>query len=44
MEGLHNEVPKSHIYLLMGFVQAVELLQMRYSRNTKTKNLPDEIR
>jgi predicted tellurium resistance membrane protein TerC len=33
MEGLHKEVPKAYIYLPMGFALAVELLQMRYSRN-----------
>lgn len=38
MEGLHKEVPKAYIYLPMGFALAVELLQMRYSRNKKVKN------
>ncbi len=33
MEGMHKEVPKAYIYLPMGFALAVELLQMRYSRN-----------
>jgi len=43
MEGFHKEVPKAYIYLPMGFALAVELLQMRYSRNKKTKKLPNEI-
>ncbi len=38
MEGMHKEVPKAYIYLPMGFALAVELLQMRYSRN-KARNL-----
>lgn len=35
MEGFHKEVPKAYIYLPMGFALAVELLQMRYSKNRK---------
>jgi hypothetical protein len=35
MEGFHQHVPKAYIYLPMGFALAVELLQMRYSRNRK---------
>lgn len=35
MEGFHKEVPKAYIYLPMGFALAVELLQMRYSKNKK---------
>lgn len=37
MEGMHKEVPKAYIYLPMGFALAVELLQMRYSRNKAKK-------
>lgn len=33
MEGFHKEVPKAYIYLPMGFALAVELLQMRYTKN-----------
>ncbi len=38
MEGFHKEVPKAYIYLPMGFALAVEVLQMRYSKN-KIKRL-----
>ncbi len=38
MEGFHKEVPKAYIYLPMGFALAVELLQMRYSRNKAVKS------
>ncbi|MBO6792682.1 MAG: TerC family protein [Balneolaceae bacterium] len=38
MEGFHKEVPKAYIYLPMGFALAVELLQMRYSRNKAEKS------
>ncbi len=34
MEGLHQHVQKAYIYLPMGFALAVELLQMRYTRNS----------
>ncbi len=33
MEAFHKHVPKAYIYLPMGFALAVELLQMRYTRN-----------
>jgi predicted tellurium resistance membrane protein TerC len=33
MEGMHKHVEKAFIYLPMGFALAVELLQMRYSKN-----------
>lgn len=35
MEGLHKHVPKSYIYLPMGFALMVELLQMRYEHNRR---------
>ncbi len=41
MEGFHKEVPKAYIYLPMGFALAVELLQMRYSRNKKKLDSDD---
>ena len=35
MEGFHKEVPKAYIYLPMGFALLIELLQMRYARNSE---------
>jgi predicted tellurium resistance membrane protein TerC len=35
MEGLHKHVPKSYIYLPMGFALMVEMLQLRYEYNKK---------
>ncbi|WP_269523561.1 TerC family protein [Coraliomargarita parva] len=40
MEAFHKHVPKAYIYLPMGFALAVELLQMRYSRNKRLKAAP----
>lgn len=37
MEAFHTHVPKAYIYLPMGFALAVELLQMRYSRNRRKR-------
>lgn len=40
MEAFHQHLDKAYIYLPMGFALAVELLQMRYSKNkTKKKAL-----
>ena len=35
MEGLHKHVPKTYIYLPMGFALFVEILQMRYEHNRR---------
>ncbi len=35
IEGFQGHVPKGYIYLPMGFALAVELLQMRYTHNSK---------
>jgi predicted tellurium resistance membrane protein TerC len=35
MEGLHKHVPKTYIYLPMGFALMVEMLQMRYEHNRR---------
>ncbi len=40
MEGTHRHVEKAYIYLPMGFALAVELLQMRLSKNM-TRKTPD---
>lgn len=40
VEGMHGHVPKGYIYLPMGFALIVELLQMRYTFNTKKKVPP----
>ena len=37
LEGIHQHVPKSYIYLPMGFAIGVELLQMRFEHNRKKK-------
>ena len=37
MEGLHKHVPKAYIYLPMGFALMVEMLQMRYEHNRRTR-------
>lgn len=37
LEGLHQHVPRSMIYLPMGFAIAVELLQMRLELNKKNR-------
>jgi predicted tellurium resistance membrane protein TerC len=37
MEGLHKHVPKTYIYLPMGFALMVEMLQMRYERNLRRR-------
>jgi predicted tellurium resistance membrane protein TerC len=37
MAGMHKHVPKTCIYLPMGFALFVELLQMRFEYNRKTK-------
>ena len=39
MEGRHKHVPKAYIYLPMGFVLLVEMLQMRYDHNRRRKRL-----
>jgi len=39
IEGLHQHVPRSMIYLPMGFAIIVEMLQMRFEQNKKTKAL-----
>lgn len=38
MEGFGKHVEKAYIYLPMGFALAVELLQMRFSKNNARKN------
>jgi predicted tellurium resistance membrane protein TerC len=38
MEGLHKHVPKAYIYLPMGFALFVDLLQMRYEHNRRTRS------
>ena len=38
MEGLHKHVPKAYIYLPMGFALLVDLLQMRYEHNRRTRS------
>jgi predicted tellurium resistance membrane protein TerC len=38
MEGLHKHVPKAYIYLPMGFALLVDLLQMRYEQNRRTRS------
>ncbi len=40
MEGMHRHVEKAFIYLPMGFALAVELLQMRYAKNSKRHAKP----
>ena len=40
MEGTHRHVEKAYIYLPMGFALAVELLQMRLTKN-QSKRTPD---
>jgi predicted tellurium resistance membrane protein TerC len=43
MEGVHQHVEKAYIYLPMGFALAVELLQMRHSRNVqRLQGLPGD--
>ncbi len=37
MEGMHQHVPKAYIYLPMGFALMVEMLQMRYEHNRRSK-------
>ena len=37
IEGFGGHVPKAYIYLPMGFALAIELLQMRFSYNSKKK-------
>jgi predicted tellurium resistance membrane protein TerC len=41
LEGMHKHVDKAYIYLPMGFALLVELLQMRYVKNSKRSN-PEE--
>jgi len=40
VEGLGGHVPKSYIYLPMGFSLMVELLQMRFTANQKKTKVP----
>jgi len=37
MEGFHQEVPRAYLYLPMGFALVVELIQMRYEHNKKSR-------
>ncbi|NQT62420.1 MAG: TerC family protein [Candidatus Marinimicrobia bacterium] len=39
IEGLHQHVPRTLIYLPMGFAIVVEMLQMRFEQNRKNKVL-----
>jgi len=39
LEGLHQHIPKTYIYLPMGFGLLVELLQMLHSKNTSKPHL-----
>lgn len=39
MEGLHQHVPRTLIYLPMGFAIIVEMLQMRFEQNRKKRAL-----
>lgn len=39
LEGLHQHVPRTLIYLPMGFAIIVEMLQMRFEQNRKKKSL-----
>ncbi|MBT4129750.1 MAG: TerC family protein [Candidatus Marinimicrobia bacterium] len=39
IEGLHQHVPRTLIYLPMGFAIVVEMLQMRFEQNRKNKAL-----
>ena len=39
IEGLGGHVPKGYIYMPMGFALVVELLQMRFMANQKTKKV-----
>ena len=39
IEGLHQHVPRTLIYLPMGFAIVVEMLQMRFEQNIKNKAL-----
>ncbi len=39
IEGLHQHVPRTLIYLPMGFAIIVEMLQMRFEQNRKQKTL-----
>ncbi|MBC8375098.1 MAG: TerC family protein [FCB group bacterium] len=39
IEGLHQHVPRTLIYLPMGFAIVVEMLQMRFEQNKKNKVL-----
>jgi predicted tellurium resistance membrane protein TerC len=37
LEGMNQSVPRSYLYLPMGFAIAIELLQMRYEHNKKIR-------
>jgi predicted tellurium resistance membrane protein TerC len=37
LEGMHKHVPKGYIYLPMGFALGVEILQMRFEKNRRSK-------
>lgn len=37
LEGLHQHVPKTYIYLPMGFALGVDMLQMRFDHNRKQR-------
>lgn len=41
MEGMHTHVPKTYIYLPMGFALLVEILQMRYEKNREQFDTED---
>jgi len=38
MEGMHKHVPKAYIYLPMGFALLVEMLQLRYEHNKRSRS------
>lgn len=44
LEGLHQEVARTYIYLPMGFALLIELLNMRYAANRRKNGSPPEIR
>lgn len=42
MEGLHQDVPRTYIYLPMGFALAVEMLQLRRDHNMRLRGRTGE--
>lgn len=44
LEGIHQEVARTYIYLPMGFALVIELLNMRYASNKRKNGNSSEIR